>query len=589
MAFDGFTVASLVSEIAASCVDGRINKIAQTEKDEIVLTIKRTIERGGGQIRLYLSADASLPLVYLSEENKVSPPQAPTFCMMLRKKLSGGRIISITQPSMERIIRIAVEHLDEMGDLRVITLLIELMGKYSNIIIIDEDNKIIDSIKHIPSSVSSVREVLPGRDYFVPDKQAKADPGETDKDRFMSLIGGSNAPVFKALCASFTGFASTMAHEICFRADQDPSVPGSQLTSDNLTRLYNVFELFMNRVKESAFTPTLYYENGKPAEYAAFPLQSYENGAEGSSRSFERMSDLLRFYYAEKSAITRIRQKSTDLRKIVSTSLERNIRKYDLQIKQLADTKKKDKYRLWGELLNAYGYSISQGAKTATVNNYNTGEDITIPLDPQLSPHENSVKYFDRYNKLKRTAENLEELTLQVKEEIDHLESIQNSLDIALTEADLLPIREELIECGYIHKRPAGGKEKKARDKSSPLHYLSSDGFDIYVGKNNYQNDMLTFKVANGGDWWFHAKGMPGSHVILRTGGNEVPDRAFEEAAALAGYYSKARDQEKAEIDYLKRKDVKKPGGAKPGFVVYYTNYSMAVKPDISSLKQLDE
>ena len=227
-------------------------------------------------------------------------------------------------------------------------------------------------------------------------------------------------------------------------------------------------------------------------------------------------------------------------------------------------------------------------AKSITVNDYNTGEDLTIPLDPTLTASQNAKKYFERYNKLKRTAENLETLTKEVEAEKDHLESIQNALDIAQGEEDLVPIRDELVEAGYIHRK--GEKKKAARNqaKSLPLHYVSSDGFDIYVGKNNYQNDQLTFKVANGGDWWFHAKGMPGSHVILQTGGKEVPDKAFEEAAALAAFYSKAKDQEKVEIDYLQRKNVKKPGGAKPGFVVYYTNYSMAIKPDISSLTQVD-
>ena len=267
----------------------------------------------------------------------------------------------------------------------------------------------------------------------------------------------------------------------------------------------------------------------------------------------------------------------------------RNIRKYDLQTKQMQDSEKKDKYRTWGELLNTYGYSAKEGDKSITVNDYNTGKDITIPLDPTLTPNQNAKKYFDKYTKLKRTQEALEEQMKEVSEAIEQLESISTALDITKKEADLAQIRQELYESGYIKSHLASKNGRKEKIKSAPFHYLSSDGFDIYVGKNNIQNDELTFKIANGGDWWFHAKKIPGSHVVLLTGGKEVPDRAFEEAAALAAYYSKGKIQEKVEIDYLKRKDVKKPNGAKPGFVVYYTNYSMAIAPDISSLKLISD
>jgi predicted ribosome quality control (RQC) complex YloA/Tae2 family protein len=379
-----------------------------------------------------------------------------------------------------------------------------------------------------------------------------------------------------------------MAEEICYRADLDSSLPASSISDGQMERLWNVFDLFMSRIRNSEFSPAVIYENGIPREYAAFHLLSYEKMKDCSIKEYKDMSILLTDFYAEKNALTRIRQKSASLRHITSTALERTVRKYDLQQHQMKDTEKRDRYRIYGELLNVYGYSAEPSAKSITVNDYNTGKDVTIPLDPTMTPQQNAKKYFDRYSKLKRTAETLSQLTVEVKAEIDHLESIQNALDIAQTESDLVPIREELIEAGYIHKKREISKGKKNLEKSQPFHYISSDGFDIYVGKNNYQNDQLTFKVANGGDWWFHAKGMPGSHVVLRTGGKKVPDRAFEEAAALAAYYSKAREQDKVEIDYLQRKDVKKPGGAKPGFVVYYTNYSMAIKPDISSVSPAD-
>ena len=321
-------------------------------------------------------------------------------------------------------------------------------------------------------------------------------------------------------------------------------------------------------------------ENNVPTEYGVMPSTIYDDR---EKRSFEDISSLLIAFYKEKSIAVRIRQKSVDLRKIVSTALERNIKKLDLQTRQFKDTEKREKYRIYGELINTYGYNVPEGAKSFEALNYYTNETVTIPLDPDISPKENAKKYFDKYGKLKRTAESLTEIIKDVSAEIEHLESIMTSLDIALYEEDLTEIKQELIDTGYIRKKSG---DKKAKVTSKPFCYESSDGFLIYVGKNNFQNDWLTFEFANGNDWWFHAKKQPGSHVILRTNGAEVPDRAFEEAAKLAAYYSKGRESGNVEIDYTIKKNVKKPAGAKPGFVVYYTNYSMVMDTDISMLKQ---
>ena len=585
MAFDGITVANIVKELSDELTDGRIYKIAQTESDELLLTVKTTAEKGR-QHRLYLSADASLPLIYMSDENKNSPMTAPGFCMLLRKHIQNGRIRSITQPGLERIVRISIDHLDEMGDLKTKTLLIELMGKYSNIIFIDENNIIIDSIKRIPASISSVREVLPGRDYFVPETQDKLDPLSTDAAAFSERIHAKASPVYKAIYGSYTGLSSIVSQEICYRAGIDADLPTAALDTAQMASLYTAFDSILNDIKNGSFNPCVIYEQNKPIEYAAIPLTVYSDSSDYTVKKYSNMSVLLEHYYAEKNTLTRIRQKSVDLRKIVATALERTIRKYDLQLAQMKDTEKKEKYRNYGELLTVYGYNTPPKAKSLTVNDYHTGEDITIPLDSTLTPAQNAKKYYDRYAKLKRTYEMLATLTVEVKAEIDHLESISTALDIALQEEDLVEIKEELISAGYIHRK--GGKNaKKIKITSKPFHYLSSDGFDLYVGKNNFQNDELTFKFANGGDWWFHAKGMPGSHVVLQTNGRDVPDRAFEEAAALAAFYSKAKSQDKVEVDYLQRKNVKKPNGSKPGFVVYYTNFSMVITPEIADLKQL--
>ncbi len=605
MAFDGITIANLTKDFSDRLSGGRIYKIAQTESDELFITVKLSYENaekfGVKQEKLVLSADASLPLAYLTDESKASPMTAPNFCMLLRKHIQNGRIISVTQPGgLERIIRFEVEHLDEMGDLRHKVLLIEIMGKYSNIIFTDEDNMIIDSIKHIPASVSSVREVLPGREYFIP-SQDKSNPLTTTADEFSSCVLSKGMPLFKAIYSSYTGLSPIIAQEICYRSGVDADKSAVALDTSESISVYRAFDDVIHLVKEGNFLPSIVYEEGAPKEFASIPLTLYgepesavsaaDSDSEGrySYEFTSSISDLLQKYYAEKNVVTRIRQKSVDLRKIVQTALERNVRKYDLQLKQMSDSEKKDKYRVYGELLTVYGYSAEPGAEKITVNDYNTGKDVTITLDPTLTPAQNAKKYFDKYTKLKRTAEALEEQMKETKEAIDQLESIQTSLEIAQQEADLAQIRQELADSGYIKAHNTGKNGHREKITSKPFHYLSSDGFDIYVGKNNIQNDELTFKMANGGDWWFHAKKIPGSHVVLLTGGKEVPDRAFEEAAALAAFYSKGKNQEKVEIDYVMRKEVKKPGGAKPGFVVYYTNYSMSIAPDISALKLISE
>ncbi len=578
MAFDGITISCLKDELRNTLLQGRIYKIAQPEKDELLLTIKTS----GGQHRLVISASASLPLVYLTDKNKPSPLTAPGFCMLLRKHLQNGRITDITQPSLERILIFTIEHLDEMGDLCKKKLIVELMGKHSNIIFCKEDGTILDSIKHISSAVSSLREVLPGREYFIPETSQKADPLSTTKEEFFSLIYDQPADCFKALYSSYTGLSPFMAHELCYRGGGNCQGSSFSLTQTDKESLYLQFTSLMEQIKEGNYQPVILYEHNQPKEYSAVLITSYPLE---QCRVISSISALLEQYYEEKSVVTRIRQKSVDLRKIVQTALERNIKKYDLQLRQMEDTKKRETYKVYGELLTAYGYQVPQGSKNTVVNNYYTGVDITIPLDPDLSAIDNAKKYFEKYNKLKRTYEALSTLTVQVKEEIDHLESISNALDIALKEEDLIQIKEELMETGYIKRK---GNTKKQRFTSKPFHYVSSDGFHMYVGKNNYQNEELTFKFASGNDWWFHAKSVPGSHVIVKAEGRELTDLAFEEAGKLAAYYSKGRDQEKIEIDYTLKKNIKKPAGAKPGFVVYYTNYSLFMDADISALTLIE-
>ena len=580
MAFDGIVIANLVKDLNDKIVSGRISKIAQPEKDELLLTIKGNREN----FRLLISANASLPLLYFTETNKPSPLTAPNFCMLLRKHIANGRIVSVSQPGLERIVRIEIEHLDEMGDLKRKFLIVELMGKHSNIIFCDDENKILDSIKHISAQVSSVREVLPGREYFIPHAGEKKNPLTITEEEFKELIGKTPQNLSKALYTDLTGLSPTVSAELCHLASLDGDISAKDFSDSELTHLYHAFTWIMDDVRQGNFTPNIIYQKEKPVEFASIPLSMF-SGGDYRSVSFPSISALLERYYAERNMVSRIHQKSTDLRKILTNSLERSYKKRDLQQKQIKDTEKREKYRVYGELINAYGYNVEPGSKSFEAVNYYTGETVTVPLDPQISIQSNASRYFDKYGKLKRTCEAVTKLLEETSAEIEHLKSIQTALDIALQEEDLVQIKEELMESGYIRKRAPGNRRPKITSK--PFHYLSGDGFHIYVGKNNFQNDELTFQFARGNDWWFHAKGIPGSHVIVQTEGKELPDRTFEEAARLAAYYSAARGADKVEIDYVEKKHVKKPNGSKPGFVVYYTNYSMMIDSDISGIAQI--
>lgn len=577
MAFDGIVIAGLVHELNQTVLNTKISKIAQPENDELLLTCKGK----STQYRVAVSASASLPFLYLTEENKVSPLQAPTFCMVLRKHIANGRIIRIYQPHMERIINFEIEHLNEMGDLCRKTLIVELMGKHSNIIFCDEDGIIIDSIKRVSSAVSSLREVLPGKPYFIPSTQEdKYNPLAIDSNRIYEIILDKPTTVCKAIYTSFTGVSPLIASEAAFRADMDADQPVASFSDNEIRHLSNHLAWIFDEIRRNDYHPVIVRKGRKPLEFSALALTMYQDC---ETEEFDSMSKVLEVFYSEKNVYSRIHQKSADLRRIVATALDRSQKKYQLQQKQMKDSEKREKYKLYGEMINVYGYNLEEGAKELVCENfYDNNKEIRVPLDPTLTTRENSQKYFDRYGKLKRTAEALETLLAETNAQIEHLESIQNSLDIALSAEDLIQIKQELTEYGFIKKNRSGKKEKI---KSKPFHYLSSDGYDMYVGKNNYQNDELTFKFATGNDWWFHAKGMPGSHVIVRNDKDEtMPDRVFEEAGKLAGYYSKGRESDKIEIDYLQKKNVKKPAGSAPGFVVYYTNYSLTIHPDISDL-----
>lgn len=585
MALDGIVIANVVKELNDTLTGGRINKIAQPEKDELLLTIKNNRD----QYKLLISAGASLPLIYLTEDNKPSPMTAPNFCMLLRKHLNSARIMSITQPGLERIVDITIEHLNELGDACTKHLIVELMGKHSNIIFVDDEKKVVDSIKHVSALISSVREVLPGREYFIPETQHKLNPLTLTLETFQQEVVTKPTKLNKAIYTSLTGFSPLIANELCYRAGLDGDQDTASLTENEAIHLFGNISRFLDDVKEGNYVPNIVYKDGAPVEFSSTELTCYEDC---EVKEMKSISKILKEYYQMKDVVTRIRQKSTELRRIVSTALERNRKKYDIQAKQLKDTEKRDKFKVYGELITTYGYEAKPGDKSLTCINYYDDKEITIPFDETKTAMENAKKYFDKYNKLKRTFEAVTVQMAETKEEIEHLESISNALDIALHEDDLVSLKEELVQFGYMKRKNTSGKGKKAKSGkvvNKPLHYVSSDGFHIYVGKNNFQNDELTFKFAVGNDWWFHAKGIAGSHVVVKTNGEELPDRTYEEAGQLAAYYSKGKEMDKVEIDYTEKKNVKKPNGSKPGFVVYYTNYSLMARPDISGLTQISD
>lgn len=581
MAFDGVVISNIVKDMKDRLIGGRIYKIYQPEQDEINLVVKNH----STTYRLMLNASATLPLVYFLDENKLNPPTAPNFCMLLRKHIGNGRIVGIEQPGFERIIIMEIEHLDEMGDLCKKRLAIELMGKHSNIIFMEQDGRIIDSIKRIGAHISSVREVLPGYDYVLPPNE-KMNPLEMTEEYFKNQLLEKPMSIEKAIYSSVTGFSKLIANELCYEAGIDGNFSTDSLADANKNNLWECYQALIKRMQKGKYEPVVVYRDEVPVAFSAIPLRMYEDF---TIENFEDISTVLSTYYSEKDTYSRIHQKSTDLRKVLATAVERTSKKYDIQRKQLKDTEKREKYRIYGELLQTYGYEIQSGDKSITVVNYYDNQEVTIPLDENLTPVENANKYFNKYNKLKRTYEASLNLVKESKVSLDHLLSLQNSIEIATSEADLAEIKEEMVLAGLV-KAKVGKKTGVKTEKSKPLHYISSDGFHMYVGKNNLQNDRLTFKTAGTKDLWFHAKEMPGSHVIVKLeGAEDVPDATYEEAARLAAYYSSGKTSPKVEIDYTRRGNLKKPPQASPGYVIYHTNYSMVALPDIKGIEEIKE
>ncbi|EFU76258.1 Rqc2 family fibronectin-binding protein [Lachnoanaerobaculum saburreum] len=573
MAFDGIVISNLSYELHSNLVGGRISKISMPEENELIFTIKNNAKT----YRLFISASASLPLIYLTDINKPAPKVAPAFLMLLRKYIGSAKITNIFQVGLERILCFELEHLNELGDLSRKKMYVEIMGKHSNIIFTDENNKIIDSIKRISANMSSLREVLPGREYFLPKELQKKELLNIELKEFTEILKSKEYTLSKSIYMNFAGISPLIAEEIIIRASLSSQSSCVSLSELEYTHLFHTIENLLEDINTHNFNPNIIYKGEEALEFSSIKLFSYKNESYNEV-DYTSVSKMLYDYYYAREVFLLNRQKSFDLRKIVNTALERASKKYDLQEKQLQDADKKDIYRVYGDLLNTYGYSLKGGESSFTAENfYDDNKEITIPLDKNKSAKENAKKYYDRYAKLSRTTKALSEEILKTKSDIEHLQSIQTALEVSSDDESLSQIRQELVDFGYIKKHSSSKKQKIT---SHPYHYISSDGYDIYVGKNNYQNEELTFKVATGNDWWFHAKGIPGSHVILKSNNEEeLPDRVYEEAASLAAFYSKAKDADKVEVDYIQKKNIKKVAGAAPGFVIYHSNWSIVVTP----------
>ena len=573
MAFDGIVISNLSYELHSNLVGGRISKISMPEENELIFTIKNNAKT----YRLFISASASLPLIYLTDINKPAPKVAPAFLMLLRKYIGSAKITNIFQMGLERILCFELEHLNELGDLSRKKMYVEIMGKHSNIIFTDENNKIFDSIKRISANMSSLREVLPGREYFLPKELQKKELLNIELKEFTEILKSKEYPLSKSIYMNFAGISPLIAEEIIIRASLSSQSSCVSLSELEYTHLFHTIENLLEDINTHNFNPNIIYKGEEALEFSSIRLFSYKSESYNEV-DYTSVSKMLYDYYYAREVFLLNRQKSFDLRKIVNTALERASKKYDLQEKQLQDADKKDIYRVYGDLLNTYGYSLKGGESSFTAENfYDNNNEITIPLDKNKSAKENAKKYYDKYAKLSRTTKALSEEILKTKSDIEHLQSIQTALEVSSDDESLSQIRQELVDFGYIKKHSSSKKQKIT---SHPYHYISSDGYDIYVGKNNYQNEELTFKVATGNDWWFHAKGIPGSHVILKSNNEEeLPDRAYEEAASLAAFYSKAKDADKVEVDYIQKKNIKKVAGAAPGFVIYHSNWSMVVTP----------
>ncbi|QJD83481.1 Rqc2 family fibronectin-binding protein [Cohnella herbarum] len=575
MSLDGIVTRALVHELQAS-VKARIHKIYQPTDNELILHIRGQGVNG----KLLLSAHPSMPRIHWTEQPWANPQEPPMFCMLLRKYCEGGVIEAVRQVGLERIVEIDVRHRDELGDSSFKTIVLEIMGRHSNLILLDPATGIIhDGIRHVTPAISSYRVVLPGSAYVSPPSQDKVNPLDATMSSFeatMASVPPANRitdenAVSGALLHAYTGLSPLVTREIAYRAATQRQEP------------WTVFDQMMKQVSGHEYEPNIVLSEDGKALFSAVSLTH----AKGEAQAFDSMHQCLEIFYRDKASRDLVRQRTTDLNRFLLNEMAKNEKKLLKLQDTLKEAEEADLVRRMGELLTAHLHAFKRGDKTVDVVDYYEEEQpmVTIALDPLLTPNENAQRYFRKYNKQKNSRAIVTEQMESTRTEIEYLASVLQGLESA-TPNDIGEIREELIEQGYIRERGLRkGMKKKKKDAPSILCYTSSEGIPIYVGKNNTQNDYVTNRLGMSTDTWLHTKDIPGSHVLIR--GTEYGDDTLREAAVLAAYYSKGRASSSVPVDYTRIRNVRKPNGAKPGFVIYDGQKTLFVTPDESLVQQM--
>ena len=581
MALDGIFLQSILQQLKMEFINGRVDKINQPEKDEIIISIKKDRKSK----KLLISASSNYPRINITNSTKENPLKAPMFCMVLRKYLNTATLVDIRQVESDRIVILDFESTDELGFNSVYSLIVEIMGRHSNITLLRQrDNLIMDCIKHITSDINSYRVLYPGVEYKFPPTSNKLNSFNFTKEAFFKIVSEKYEEKnfdIKFFSNIFTGVSANLSKEIVYRLKEN----NIDFSKENLDKIFDQSIIIFNEVLKGEFDLLSYSKNNTLKDFHCVKLNFLLD--EGCDLiKFDDPSLLIEEFYYKKDKADRLRAKSHDLEKIVNTNLDRVAKKINILNSTLEECKEKEKLNLYGELLTANIYSISKGDKIAKVLNYYSEQEeyIEIPLDENKTPSENIQKYYKKYNKLKKSEENSVIQLKLAKEEEEYLHSVLSNIHNAENYREIEDIKSELIETGYIAFRKSNKKQKNKTSK--PMHFISSDNIDIYVGKNNIQNDYLTLKFADKHDIWLHTKNIPGSHVIIKCSEDKVPERTLLEAANLAAFYSKSKDSSKVPVDYTEIRNVRKMSGAKPGMVIYYTNKTLYITPVETTLNQ---